>query len=42
VDAELPRTLAGLPARLSLEDRRRLLAWLMGRAADPPTDLPPW
>ncbi|HKE76349.1 MAG TPA: maleylpyruvate isomerase N-terminal domain-containing protein [Acidimicrobiales bacterium] len=42
VDAELPRTLAGLPARLSLEDRRQLLAWLMGRAADPPTELPPW
>ena len=42
VDAELPRTLAGLPARLTLEDRRRLLAWLMGRAPDPPAELPPW
>lgn len=41
VDADLPRTLAGLPARLGLDDRRALLAWLIGRADDPP-DLPPW
>jgi maleylpyruvate isomerase len=41
VDTELPRSLAGLPARLSLDDRRVLLAWLMGRAGDPPR-LPPW
>jgi maleylpyruvate isomerase len=41
VDTELPRSLAGLPARLSLDDRRTLLAWLMGRAGDPPP-LPPW
>jgi maleylpyruvate isomerase len=41
VDTELPRTLAGLPAQLSLEDRRALLAWLMGRASTPPA-LPPW
>jgi maleylpyruvate isomerase len=41
VDTELPRTLAGLPARLSLDDRRALLAWLMGRASTPPP-LPPW
>jgi maleylpyruvate isomerase len=41
VDTELPRTLAGLPARLSLDDRRALLAWLMGRASTPPS-LPPW
>jgi maleylpyruvate isomerase len=41
VDSELPRTLAGLPARMSLNDRRALLAWLMGRAPTPPA-LPPW
>src|SRR5262245_54555148 len=41
VDSELPRTLAGLPARMSLDDRRALLAWLMGRAPTPPA-LPPW
>jgi maleylpyruvate isomerase len=41
VDTELPRTLAGLPARMSLDDRRALLAWLMGRASTPPA-LPPW
>jgi len=41
VDTELPRTLAGLPARMSLEGRRALLAWLMGRASTPPA-LPPW
>lgn len=41
VDTELPRSLAGLPARLSLDDRRTLLAWLLGRAGDPPP-LPPW
>ena len=41
VDTELPRSLAGLPARLSLDDRRTLLAWLMGRAGEPPP-LPPW
>jgi maleylpyruvate isomerase len=41
VDTELPRSLAGLPARLSLDDRRTLLAWLMGRAGDAPP-LPPW
>ncbi len=41
VDTELPRSLAALPARLSLEDRRRLLAWLLGRSPLPP-DLPPW
>lgn len=41
VDTELPRSLAGLPARLGLDDRRVLLAWLMGRAGDPPP-LPPW
>jgi maleylpyruvate isomerase len=41
VDSELPRTLAGLPARMPLDDRRALLAWLMGRAPTPPA-LPPW
>jgi maleylpyruvate isomerase len=41
VDTELPRTLAGLPAQLSLDDRRALPAWLMGRASTPPA-LPPW
>jgi maleylpyruvate isomerase len=41
VDTELPRSLAALPARLPLEDRRQLLAWLLGRAPAPP-DLPPW
>jgi maleylpyruvate isomerase len=41
VDTELPRTLAGLPARMSLDDRRALLAWLMGRASMPPA-LPSW
>ena len=41
VDSELPRTLAGLPARMPLDDRRALLAWLTGRAPSPPA-LPPW
>jgi maleylpyruvate isomerase len=41
VDVALPRTLAELPARLSLDDRRVLLAWLMGRSATPPA-LPTW
>ena len=41
VDSELPRSLAGLPARMPLDDRRALLAWLMGRAPTPPA-LPPW
>jgi maleylpyruvate isomerase len=41
VDTELPRSLTALPARLSLEGRRRLLAWLLGRSPAPP-DLPPW
>ena len=40
VDVELPRVLAGLPGRLSAADRRRLLAWVIGRG-DPPV-LPPW
>lgn len=42
VDTELPRTLAALPARLSLDDRRALLAWLIGRAPGPPPELPAW
>jgi maleylpyruvate isomerase len=42
VDTELPRTLAGLPARLTLDDRRALLAWLIGRSESGPPDLPPW
>jgi maleylpyruvate isomerase len=41
VDTELPRSLAALPARLPLEDRRLLLAWLLGRSVAPP-ELPPW
>jgi maleylpyruvate isomerase len=41
VDTELPLTLAELPARLPLEDRRVLLAWLIGRSDTPPA-LPPW
>jgi maleylpyruvate isomerase len=41
VDTELPRSLAALPARLGLDERRALLAWLMGRADGPPP-LPPW
>jgi maleylpyruvate isomerase len=41
VDTELPLTLAELPARLTLDDRRVLLAWLMGRTDTPPA-LPPW
>jgi maleylpyruvate isomerase len=41
VDAELPRGLAALPCRLSLDDRRQLLAWVLGRVTVPP-DLPPW
>jgi maleylpyruvate isomerase len=42
VDAELPRILAALPARMPLADRRTMLAWLMGRSPDPPATLPPW
>jgi maleylpyruvate isomerase len=42
VDAELPRVLAGLPARLPLADRRTMLAWLIGRSPGPPATLPPW
>jgi maleylpyruvate isomerase len=41
VALELPRTLAGLPERLSAADRTTLLAWLMGRTDQPPV-LPPW
>jgi maleylpyruvate isomerase len=41
VALELPRALANLPDRLPGADRKRLLAWLLGRA-DAPPELPPW
>jgi maleylpyruvate isomerase len=44
VTAELPRALASLPDRLTGgSDRRRLLAWLMGRTSSPgELTLEPW
>jgi len=40
--ADLPRLLADLPARIDLDGRRRLHAWLLGRGGPPALDLAPW
>ena len=43
VTAELPRLLAELPERLDLAARRRMVAWLLGRAGElGPIELGPW
>ena len=42
LDADLPRLLADLPARLDLAGRQRLAAWLLGRGDQPVGDLGPW
>jgi uncharacterized protein (TIGR03083 family) len=42
VARELPLVLATLPGRLASETERSVLAWLLGRAAQPAVELSPW